>query len=50
MVNDDRNNTQYSCGAVSSIISNPTVANIEEESDPSILYVAGEFKYSYAAN
>ena len=42
MMNDDRNDTQYSCGTVLSTVSNPTVADIEDESDPIILYIAGE--------
>ena len=41
MMNDHRNDTQYSCGIVSST-SNPTVSDIEDESDPITLYVAGE--------
>ena len=43
MMNDDRNNNQYSCGIVSSTVSNPTVADMVDESDPIILYVAGEY-------
>ena len=43
MMNDDRNSTEYSCVSVLSTVSNPTVANIEDESDPTILYVAGEY-------
>ena len=46
MMNDIRNNTKYSCGTVSSTVSNPTVADIEDESDPTILYVAGEYQYN----
>ena len=46
MMNDDRNNTEYSCGTVPSTVSNPTVADIEDESDPTILYVAGEYQYT----
>ena len=42
-MNDDRNGTQYSCGIVSSTVSNPTVADIVNKSDPTILYVAGEY-------
>ena len=45
MMNDDRNDTQYSCGTVASTVSNPTVADIRDESNTTILYVAGEFKY-----
>ena len=40
---DDRNNTEYSCGTISSTVGNPTIANIRDESDPTILYVAGEY-------
>ena len=46
MMNDIRNNTKYSCGTISSTVSNPTVADIEDESDPTILYVAGEYQYN----
>ena len=46
MMNDDRNNTQYSCGIVSSTVRNPTVIDIVDESDPTILYVAGEYQYN----
>ena len=46
MMNDDRNDTQYSCGTVRSTVSNPTVADIIDESDPTILYVAGEYQYT----
>ena len=42
MMNDDRNDTEYSCGTIPSTVSNPTVADIVDESDPTILYVAGE--------
>ena len=43
MMNDDRNDTEYSCVIVPSNVSNPTVRDIWDESDPTILYVAGEF-------
>ena len=43
MMNDYRNDTEYICVTVSSIVSNPTVAYILDESDPTILYVAGEY-------
>ena len=43
MMNDDRNNTVYSCGTVPSTVSIPTMADIKDESDPTILYVAGEY-------
>ena len=45
MMNDGRNNTKYSCGIVLSTVSNPTQADIIDESDPTILYVAGEYQY-----
>ena len=43
MMNDDRNNTEYSCVTVSSTVSQPTIIDIIDESDPTILYVAGEY-------
>ena len=43
MMNDDRNNTKYSCGIVSRTVSNPTLSDILDESDPTILHVAGEY-------
>ena len=43
MMNDDRNDTEYSCVIVSSTVSNPTVADIEDESDITVLYIAGEY-------
>ena len=43
MMNDDRNDTDYICVTVSSTVSQPSVADIIEESDPTTLYVAGEF-------
>ena len=45
MMNDDRNVTEYSCVTVPSTVSQPTVADITDESDPTILYVAGEYVY-----
>ena len=39
MMNDDRNNTEYRCV----IITIGTTAIILRESDPTILYVAGEY-------
>ena len=42
MMNDDRNNTEYNCGIVPSAISNPTIADIVDESNTTILYIAGE--------
>ena len=46
MMNDDRNNTEYSCGTVPSTVSNPTISDIRDESDLTILYVAGEYQYN----
>ena len=46
MMNDDRNDTEYSCGTVSSTVSNPIFADIVAESDPIILYVADEYQYN----
>ena len=43
MMNDDRNVTEYSCGTVSSTVSQPSIGNIIDESDPTTLYVAGEY-------
>ena len=43
MMNDDRNVTEYSCVTVPSTVSQPSVADIIDESDTTILYVAGEF-------
>ena len=45
-MNDDRNDTEYSCVTVSSTVSQPTAADIIDESDPTILYVAGEYQYT----
>ena len=45
-MNDIRNNTEYSCGTVPITVSNPTVADIVDESDSTILYVAGECQYN----
>ena len=45
MMNDDRNDTEYQCGTVSSTVSQPILANIIHESDSTILYVAGEYQY-----
>ena len=41
-MNDDRNDTEYSCATVPSTVSQPSTADIIDESDPTILYVAGE--------
>ena len=40
MMNDDRNNTEYRC-----VITQGTTTTILRQSDPTILYVAGEYKY-----
>ena len=45
MMNDDRNDTEYICVTVSSTVSQPTVADIIDESDTTILYVAGEYQF-----
>ena len=47
MMNDDRNDTEYSCVTVSSTVIFPTVADIVDRSDPTILYVAGEYQYIF---
>ena len=48
MMNDDRNGTVYICVTVSSTVSQPTFTDIIDESDPTILYVAGEYQpYSW---
>ena len=46
MMNDIRNNTQYSCVTVSSTVSNPIESDIVDESNTTILYVAGEYQYT----
>ena len=46
MMNDDRNDTQYSCVTVTSTVNNPTVADVVTESNSTILYVAGEYQYN----
>ena len=46
MINDNRNNTRHSCGAVLSTVSTPTVADLKDESDPTILYIAGGYQYT----
>ena len=43
MMNDDRNDTKYSCGVVLSTLRNPTQADMTDESNTTILYVAGEY-------
>ena len=47
MMNDGRNETEYSCGTVSSTVNHPSISNIIDESDPTILYVAGEYQYTF---
>ena len=44
MMNDDRNDTEYICVTVPSMVSNPTLSDIKDESAPTILYVAGEYQ------
>ena len=44
MMNDNRNDTEYSCGTVSSTVSNPTLPDIVDESNTTILYVVGEYR------
>ena len=46
MMNDDRNNTKYICGTILNTLSNPIFADIINETDPAILYVAGEYQYT----
>ena len=46
-MNDVRNNTKYSCGTVLSTVANPTVADMVDESNQIILYVAGKYQYNY---
>ena len=43
MMNDIRNDSEYNCVTVPSTASNPTVADIIDESNTTILYVAGEY-------
>ena len=45
MMNDVRNDTEYSCVTVPSTVSNPTFSDIVDESNTTILYVAGEYQY-----
>ena len=47
MMNDVRNDTEYSCVIVPSTVSNPTVADTLDRSDPTILYVTGEYQYNF---
>ena len=46
MMNDDRNVTEYSCVTIPSTVDHPSFANIFDESDPTILYVAGEYQHT----
>ena len=43
IVNDDRNDTEYICVTVLGAVSNPTLNDIFDESDPTILYIVGEY-------
>ena len=43
MMNDDRNNTEYRC-----VIITPSITAPLCESDPTILFVAGEYQYTHA--
>ena len=45
IMNDDRNDIKYSCVTVPSTVSQPTLVDIIDESNPTILYVAGEYQY-----
>ena len=44
MMDDDRNETEYQCVTVPSTVSQPSIADIIDESDPTILYVVGEYQ------
>ena len=46
IMNDNRNDTEYSCVTVPSTVSQPTFADIIDESDPTFLYVAGEYQHA----
>ena len=46
MMNDIRNDTKYSCVTVPGAVNNPKTADIVNESDLTILYVAGEYYYT----
>ena len=46
-MNDDRNDTEYNCVTVPA--SQPTFTHIIDVSNPTILYVAGEYQYKYVA-
>ena len=47
MMNDGRNGTEYICVTVPSTVNNPILSDIEDESDPTILYVVGEYRYKF---
>ena len=42
-MNDDRNSTEYICATVLRGVSKPTVADLKNESDHTILYVTGKY-------
>ena len=44
MMNDGRNDTKYSCVTVP--VSQPMIGNVIDESNLTILYVAGEYQYA----
>ena len=46
MINDVRNGSEYQCVIVPAQYYMITVADIIDESDPTILYVAGEYQYN----
>ena len=46
MMNDDRNDSDYRCVIIPAQ-GMVTIADIIDESDPTILYVAGEYQYNY---
>ena len=46
MMNDYRNDTEHSCGTVSSKVHKPAAADVEDESDITVLYIAGEYQYT----
>ena len=47
-MNDVRNDTEYSCVTVpSELVNSPTIADIMDQSNTTILYIAGKYQYSY---
>ena len=48
MMSDDRNDSEYSCVIVPS--TRPSLSDIVDESDPTFLYVAGEYQHAYIAS